>query len=141
MGVIFAASTDLGSAEHTSRFLIPFLRWLHPQISGLTLLKIQFAIRKLAHLSEYAVLAILLLGAFWAGGRKAFWQSALLVVLVAAFYATTDEFHQTFIASRTASPRDVLIDISGAACGVLVYWLILRNAINAQRARVVAATD
>ena len=48
------------SAAHTSRFLVPFLRWLDPQISLAALNAIQFGIRKLAHLTEYAILAALL---------------------------------------------------------------------------------
>ena len=60
LGVIFAGSTDIFSTEHTSHYLVPFLRWLHPQISISTIATIHFALRKLGHLTEYAVLAALL---------------------------------------------------------------------------------
>src|SRR5438045_5204621 len=60
MALIFVGSTDVLSAQHTSRFLVPFLRWLDPQISLAALAQIQFAIRKLGHLTEYAILAMLL---------------------------------------------------------------------------------
>ena len=60
MALIFLGSTDMLSAEHTSRFLVPFLRWLDPQISLATLNTIQIGIRKLGHLTEYAILAVLL---------------------------------------------------------------------------------
>ncbi len=63
LGVIFLGSTDLMSAEHTSRFIVPFLRWLKPDISPETLASIHFIVRKCAHLGEYAVLALLLLHA------------------------------------------------------------------------------
>ncbi len=63
LGVIFFGSTDLMSAEHTSRFIVPFLRWLKSDISIETLASIHFVIRKCAHLSEYAILALLLLRA------------------------------------------------------------------------------
>src|SRR6476469_7571457 len=89
MIVIFAASTDLGSAEHTSRFLIPFLHWLDPQISLATVIRIQLWIRKVAHLTEYAVLAMLLLRAVSSGWRKAFARQAALVLVIAGLYAVT----------------------------------------------------
>ena len=126
MLVIFAASTDLGSAEHTSRFLIPFLHWLNPHISGATIMKIQFLVRKAAHLTEYAVLAMLLLRAVRSGGRAAFARQAALVLVIVAIYATTDEFHQTFTPSRTASAHDVMIDCLGATVGLLIYWTMRR---------------
>src|SRR6266513_523349 len=60
LGIIFAGSTDIFSAEQTSRYLVPFLRWLNPQISISTIAAIHLALRKLGHLIEYAVLAALL---------------------------------------------------------------------------------
>src|ERR1700737_1319963 len=53
MVLIFAGSTDALSAEQTSRFLVPFLRWLNPEISVATIAAIHFALRKLGHLTEY----------------------------------------------------------------------------------------
>ncbi len=100
------------SAEHTSRIIGPLLHWLFPTISPLTVLRVQFFMRKLAHVSEYAVLAVLLYRAFvhtTLKGRRAL--SAGLVLLLCAAYAATDEFHQSFVPSRTASLRDVMIDI------------------------------
>ena len=49
MILIFAGSTDVLSAEHTSRFLVPFLRWLDPEISFATIAHINIVLRKLAH--------------------------------------------------------------------------------------------
>src|SRR5205807_9355390 len=60
MAVIFLGSTDMLSAAHTARFLVPFLRWLDLQISLAALIAIQFGIRKFAHVTEYAILAALL---------------------------------------------------------------------------------
>ena len=135
MLVIFAASTDLGSAEHTSRFLIPFLHWLNPHISGAAIMKIQFLIRKAAHLTEYAVLAMLLLRAVRSGTRAAFARQAALVLVIVAIYATTDEFHQTFTPSRTASAHDVMIDCLGATVGLLIYWTMRRASLARLRHR------
>ena len=61
-GIILAVnSTDLMSAQHTSRFIEPFLRWLNPDISAASILAVQLVVRKAAHVTEYAILAALLL--------------------------------------------------------------------------------
>src|SRR5436305_14791563 len=64
MAIIFAGSTDLMSAEHTSRIIVPLLRCFFPTISPLTLVRAEFFLRKAAHVSEYAMLAVLLYPAF-----------------------------------------------------------------------------
>jgi len=129
MALIFLGSTDMLSAEHTSRFLVPFLRWLDPQISFAMLNAIQFGIRKLAHLTEYAILAMLLWRALRGGTR---WQMRisillLLAALTCAIFAATDEFHQSFVPSRTSSPVDAMIDICGAFLGLAVCWMFARR--------------
>src|SRR5437763_16718763 len=57
MLLIFAGSSDALSAEHTSRFLIPFLRWLDPAMSFQTIAAIHFTLRKCGHFTEYFILA------------------------------------------------------------------------------------
>lgn len=114
---IFAGSTDLLSAGHTSRFIGPFLRWFAPDVSDLMVASIQLVVRKLAHLSEYTILAALLLRALRRPGAA---------FVVTAIYATVDEFHQSFVASRTGSPWDVAIDCAGALIG-LALWTRLAN--------------
>ena len=69
-------------------------------------------LRKLAHMAEYAVLALLLLRAT---GSYA-WALAATVG-----YACTDELHQTFVRGRHGSPVDVAIDAVGALAG-LALW-------------------
>jgi VanZ family protein len=129
MTIIFLGSTDMLSAEHTSRFLVPFLRWLDPQISFATLNAIQFGIRKLGHLTEYAILAMLLWRALRSGTRWQMKMSILVLVaaLACAIFAASDEFHQSFVPSRTPSPRDVMIDICGAFLGLAVCWMFARR--------------
>src|SRR5229473_448635 len=105
MAVIFLGSTDILSAEHTSRFLVPLLRWIDPQISFATLNTIQFEIRKLGHLTEYAILAMLLWRALRGGTRWQIkmWILFLIAWVACAIFAASDEFHQSFVPSRTAS--------------------------------------
>ena len=124
MLVIFGASTEIGSSEHTSRFLIPILHWINPHISGVGVARAQLLVRKAAHVTEYAVLALLLLRAFRWQAQATFVRQAAIVLIVAAVYAATDEFHQSFAGTRTASLRDVMIDCCGAALGLAAYWLL-----------------
>ncbi|HEY2625145.1 MAG TPA: VanZ family protein [Candidatus Udaeobacter sp.] len=122
LGLIFVGSTDVLSAEQTSRFLVPFLQWLDPKISGATIATIQVVVRKLGHITEYAILAMLLWRGLRHGTRLQAKMSILfsLAWLAAAIFAVTDEFHQSFVPSRTASPIDVMIDICGAMIGLAI---------------------
>ena len=122
MLLIFAASTDLMSAKNTSGFISQILRWWDPEISLESIRAVQFGVRKAAHVTEYAILAGLLLRALHAGWRAVRLRHALIALGVAAAYAALDEYHQSFVASRTGSPRDVLIDMSGALVGVAICW-------------------
>jgi VanZ family protein len=129
LGVIFIDSTDLMSAQHTSRFIVPFLRWLNPNISLDTLVSIHFIIRKCAHVVEYAIFALLLLrSAICMTNAK--WLTSILLVSVwtiCLFVAATDELHQTFVRSRGASVRDIIIDSAGAILGLVTAAVFTRR--------------
>ena len=127
MAFIFTASTDLMSAEHTSRFLVPFLHWLKPDISWATIVQIHFLLRKGAHLTEYAILAVLLWRALRFRGvsvRSSLWPQAGIALAVAIVFAATDEYHQAYVPSRGSSSIDVLIDSCGAMIGLALRWRI-----------------
>ena len=117
---IFLGSTDLLSAEHTSRFIGPFLRWFVPDVSEVTIASVQFVVRKCGHLLEYAILAALLSRALRTWRERPFG----VAFIFAAIYAVLDEFHQSFVASRTGSPWDIIIDCAGALLGLLFCWLL-----------------
>ena len=68
-------------------------------------------LRKGAHMTEYAILGLLLLRAV---GREG---PALLIGIA---YAATDELHQAFVRGRHASPFDVAFDAAGVALGLLL---------------------
>ena len=129
VGVIFLGSTDPMSAEHTSRFIVPFLRWLKPNISAETLASIHFILRKCAHVGEYAVLGLLLLRAatLMTNFRQSIPILYVSVLGVCLFVAATDEFHQTFVASRGASVRDIMIDSGGVILGLLIASIFRMN--------------
>lgn len=122
LGVIFVGSTDLMSAEHTSRFIVPFLLWLKPGMSPQTIWVILVVMRKCAHVTEYAILALLL----WRALRSIPALSMKIsisfgaVLVGSALFGASDEFHQLFVKSRTPSVRDVLLDVAGALLGLLI---------------------
>jgi len=122
-GVISSLSTDIFSSEHTSRFIIPVLRWLFPHWSNDTLELIHGIIRKSAHVTEYFIFSIFLLRAIRGKNREWTLRWAVWAVVIAAGYAALDEFHQSFVPSRTASPWDALIDTVGASAAQAVLWL------------------
>src|SRR4030095_278705 len=122
LGVILIGPTSVMSAEHTSRYIVPFLLWLKPGMSPKAIWIILVVARKCAHVIEYTVLALLL----WRALRSvpALRTKTLMVfgavLLACALFAASDEFHQTFVQSRTPSVRDVLLDVAGALLGLLI---------------------
>jgi VanZ family protein len=124
MAFISFASTGEFSAANTSRIIGPLLRWLFPNISPEQIAHAHFLIRKAAHFTEYAICAFLAARALSVSSRRVlrrgwFFISLLLVIA----YALFDEYHQSFVASRTASIYDSLIDMSGGLCALLLYAL------------------
>ncbi len=122
MGLIFTGSADSSSGPHVSRLVAPVVRWFFPHISDQALDSVVVCVRKCGHLTEYAVLAMLLWRALGrrpgidAAPRR--WPAAGLALLLAALYAASDEFHQTFVPTRTGSALDVLLDTFGAMLGL-----------------------
>jgi VanZ family protein len=124
--LIFSASGDSRSVQHSSRIIEPLVRWLIPNISDEAMRTTVFTVRKCAHVTEFAVLALLLLRA--AGGtlwkKPAGWngRAAVFAVVGAAVFAISDEIHQTFVPGRQGAILDVLIDSAGAAAGLYSHW-------------------
>ena len=84
--------------------------------------RVEYPIRKSAHASEYAVLALLVFGALRLKGFLRF----LVSWSVAAVYAVTDELHQLFVPGRAGTLFDVGVDCLGALTGLLLLALILK---------------
>ena len=125
MGFIFSASGNGFSAQHTSRYFEPLMHFLFPGLDQPTVEWLHFLFRKGCHLSEYALLAMLLFRALAVGpAPRMAWQ---LAFLGAVLFAASDEWHQTFMADRQGCFTDVLIDGSGAALGLVVVWLWRRG--------------
>jgi len=124
--MIYWASTSLFSSDNTSRYILPALHWLFPHATAETLDRLHFLIRKAAHFTEYFVFGVLLVRAM--RGEDQGWRIrwALAALAIAAGYSALDEFHQSVVPSRTASPWDSVLDTSGAAIAQVFVWLWFR---------------
>jgi VanZ family protein len=125
-GVIFLMSTDTFSSEHTGWIIEPILRWLIPLLTQYQVERIHHLIRKSAHFSEYFVFCMLLYRGVRSGRVGWRWTWGLAALSVAAGYSVLDEVHQAFVASRTASPYDSLLDSAGAFVAFAVLWAWFR---------------
>lgn len=139
MAAIFFASTDVLSGSKTASVIEPLLRRFFPHITSQRLELIHLLVRKLAHLSEYGVLAVLAARAFSTSRHSLLrlrWFAASLVLI--SLYALSDEYHQSFASSRTASIYDSLIDMAGGLTALLVIalWKKARRRKQSRAARV-----
>ncbi len=128
MGFIFWMSTGEFSFDNTSLIIGPVLHFLFPSFSEQQIQVIHGFIRKAAHVTEYFVLGLILIRAFCDARVRAWklrWSAAAVTIL--AFYAMSDEFHQSFVSTRTASIIDVGIDTIGGIISqvfiALFYYL------------------
>lgn len=113
--LMFTASADPHSGEHS----LAVLQWAFgPGFAPEQVSAAQLVLRKLAHLSEYAVLLTLVSFA-WGPSRFQSGTRWLLWAAVAGF-ALTDELHQTFVAGRGGCFQDVIIDSCGAGLAAIL---------------------
>ena len=123
---IFLMSTDSFSAAHTGSFIEPILRWLLPSFSTDQINEIHYTIRKCAHFTEYFIFGLFLYRAVRSANTGWRWTWGLGAWIIAAGYSALDELHQAFVASRTSSPVDSLIDSSGAFMAIVFLYLYFR---------------
>ena len=123
--MIFLLSSGQGASTQTSRIIRPLLEFLFPDASFETIAFYHGIIRKLAHLTEYAVLGFLACRAFFETAVRRRWVifSTLLVLAIAVI----DETNQSFNPERTGSPIDVLIDLSGGFAAIAIAYLVSRR--------------
>jgi VanZ family protein len=127
LALVLVASSDLMSGQQTSRIIGPLLRWLMPNVTPETIATLQFGVRKIAHVTEYAILAALLTRAARAGAERLVWAHVVVALAIAATCAISDEFHQSLLASRHGTVTDVMLDLLGALIGVALYWRFTRR--------------
>ena len=136
--LIFRLSTAGFGSSFTEWLLSQILSLFQVRVSPGTLDFLNFLVRKLAHLTEYAVFAQLLYVSLL-GVLELEWQprTAFWCAVIAGAYSLTDEFHQLFVPNRTASLVDCAIDTTGAILGLLVVYLT-SQILQANRTRTAA---
>jgi VanZ family protein len=124
--VIAIESSALLSAHNTGRILYPILHFLFG-IDRERFAEWHFYIRKGGHVVGYAILSILFFRAWRAtlpamSGAKWVPRWATIAVLGTALVASLDEWHQSFIPSRTGRWQDVVLDTcAGVAAQILIF--------------------
>jgi VanZ family protein len=141
LAVITIESTNIGSAEHTAQILYPLFHLLFGIDPG------RFAtwhmlLRKTGHFIGYFTLSVLLFRSWRATFPRLStrWclQWATVALLTTALVATFDEWHQTFLPSRTGTVRDVILDSTAALIAQIVLFAILRMRNERPRAPIQA---
>lgn len=128
IALICYASTAAMSAGQTSRFIGPLLRWLFPEITDTQLLVAHMTVRKLAHLTEYGVLALLASRAFLSSSKDFLRRRWFLAAFaLAAALALLDELNQKFTPGRGGTFWDSLLDMTGATLALAFLALLLRR--------------
>jgi VanZ family protein len=130
--VIAIESSALLSAPYTSRILFPILHYLF----GVDWAHFQhwhFYIRKAGHVLGYAILSVLLFRAWRASlpglqNLKWSWRWTILAMLGTVFVASLDEWHQSYLPSRTGRWQDVVIDTLGGISAQMVLFLLAKRA-------------
>ena len=131
--VISIESTAWLSAHNTGKILYPLLHFLFG-LSHANFERWHFLIRKGGHVFGYGLLSILLFRAWRetlpvASSAKWTFRWANIAVLGTALVASLDEWHQSFIPSRTGRWQDVVLDTcAGIAAQILVLlWMKLSS--------------
>ena len=128
--VIAVESTNLGSAEHTGRILYPILHFLFEMDRA------RFAVwhallRKTGHIVGYFTLSVLLFRSWRATFPRLStrWclQWATVALLSTSLVAMLDEWHQSFLPSRTGTFRDAILDGTAGLLAQIALFAILRK--------------
>lgn len=135
---VFSAQPDVRSYEVSGSVSYQLVKLydhvFHAELTGQEMetaaLSIEYPVRKMAHMSEYAVLSILFLMTFLAytgtvSSPRKIWITGMLSLAAVFGCACLDEFHQLFVQGREGKFTDVLIDSAGAAVALVIAGLIL----------------
>ncbi len=128
VALIFCFSSDAFAAHETSAFLLPLLKRCFPELDAARLATLHYALRKSAHVGEYAVLALLSRSALHQGNPSPPLRAVCLSLALVFAVALLDESRQSVSAVRTGSARDVALDVFGGtlmlafAAAVRHWW-------------------
>jgi VanZ family protein len=119
--VLFLGSGQFG-VHQTGPWVIALLKWLVPWATVRDLNGLHIVLRKLCHLTEYAILARAWLHGALAWRRMSVRAASWVGLLACIVCAFVDELHQSMLLTRTGSASDVVLDSLGA----LMMLMMLR---------------
>jgi VanZ family protein len=123
---ILLMAGDLGSV---AKFKLPIiiLTYLLPSFSSKEILELYHVLRKVGHFLAYALLFLTYVRA-WRWHMQMSRLKAVFLALVICFLVSAgDEGRQALYSSRTGSPRDVGLDMSGALTAAIAFFPFLRQ--------------
>lgn len=85
--------------------------------------KYHYHVRKLAHFTEYMILAVTVAFPLYVYGMRGIW----LMIFAGAFcvgFACLDEYRQSFSIGRSPSKKDVFIDSCGVFVGIVITRIV-----------------
>jgi VanZ family protein len=137
--IITFESTDVFSSEHTGSMLYALLTNLFGDINFHKFLVFHHYLRKTGHVLGYGMLGLLLLRGWRATLDQNHLQSGrtmLLAWLGVVFVACMDEWHQSYIPSRTGTWRDAVLDSTAGLAALMFayFWWRRRHSQQAHRA-------
>ena len=136
-------STDKLSSEHTGDLLYKVIHRLFGDVNLYDVMVWNFRLRKTGHVIGYGILSLLLLRGWRRTlaqaratlgratvGLVTYGRTAILAWLGTVFVAAMDEWHQSFIPSRTGTWHDVVLDSTAALVFLsAAYFWMRRRAV------------
>ncbi len=121
--LVFYLSTERFGSDFSESLVAHALALFHLSISPRTFHILDILLRKIAHMTEYGILAFLVYGSF-AEQQPFRWRlrQAIWCVGIVGLYSLTDELHQRYVPGRHASLVDCGIDVAGAAIAVIMIF-------------------
>jgi len=120
LAVVLFLGGSYFAAHNTAVLVLPVLKVFVPHASLRQLNAIHAVVRKVAHLTEYAILALLWFRALILSGRRTGRAAAWIALGVCLLCAFADEGHQSTLPTRSGSARDFVIDSSGAVAALML---------------------
>jgi VanZ family protein len=120
MSAILVFSSSQFAAGNTGGFLEQLLRWFVPSITRVQVWKLNAALRHVAHVTIYGVLAGLWLRAFLRERVLPVTTATWVALAITVAWACVDELYQTTVPTRSGSAMDVALDSAGAVAVLIV---------------------
>lgn len=125
--IAFIFSNSMQVASDSSAKSGTLLEWANNFLSIFGLTMTEHVLRKLAHLAEFALLGLCLLGTVCAFTPHVL-RNLTVPLFLGLLIPVLDETIQLFVAGRSSEVKDVLIDFSGVligiACGLVLLFCI-----------------